>query len=230
MIKNSNYDGIIIPTYVINSKERNETLEFINQEFTGFSEFDITIVEASKHKIADVGLWKSLVKAVSMANDNNDDVIIICNDNHKFTVEYSKEFLLSNIIAANEQGVAILLGGAEGFGQVVPLTKNRLWIDAFSSCHFIVLYKKIFAKILNYKFRKIDLVDNVLSEMTSHKMILHPFISRQMNSGSLNTTAVHYITDDQLPGMLKKTGARLEKILIVYARYNEMSDCKVIQD
>lgn len=225
-----NYDGIIIPTFVINSKERKQTLKFINQEFADFDEFDITIVEACEHKIAGVALWKSLVKAVSIANDNNDDVIIICDDSHEFTVEYTKGFLLSNIIEANEQGVAILLGGVEGFGQVVPLTKNRFWIDAFSSCHFIVLYKKIFPKILNYKFRKIDLVDKVLSEMTSHKMILHPFISRQMNAGSLNTRADHDAADDHLPGMLKKNGVRLEKILVAYSRYSEVSDCKVIQD
>lgn len=215
---NNNYNSITISTYIINSKEGEETSFFLKKKFGSFSEFDLTIMETCTHKTPDAGLWKSMVNAVGNANDNNDDVIIICDESHEFTGAYSKDFLFSNIVEANKQGAAILLGGAEGFGHAVPLNENRFWIDAFTGCEFTILYKKIFNKILNYKFKKNDSVDQVLSELTSHKMILYPFISKVSSIEDLNRMPLHQ-TIDQLPGTLKKTGTRLEQLQVAYRKY-----------
>ena len=61
-------------------------------------------IEAVEHPIGAVGLWQSMVKAVQMAEDNEDDIMIICEDDHTFTSAYSKTYLWANMIQANEQG------------------------------------------------------------------------------------------------------------------------------
>ncbi|SMC61138.1 glycosyltransferase family 25 protein [Pedobacter nyackensis] len=213
------YEGITIPTYIINLKERTERLSHILEQFKDKPEFEVHIIEAYKHEIGAVGLWESVVKVVKLAKENGDDVIIICKDDHEFTAHYSKAYLIQNIIEANEQGVAILSGGIRSFGHAVPLTANRMWVNPFESTQFIVLFKKIFDKILKYKFKDNDVADVVLAEMTSHKMTLFPFISLQRDFGYSDITSIHDEEPGHVQNMLKKTISRLETIQNVYLKY-----------
>ena len=143
------YKNIIVPTYIINLVERTDRLSHIQQQFVGKHEFDVKIVEACKHPIGAIGLWQSILKIIRTAISDDDDVIIICEDDHEFAKSYSKEYLLDNIIEAATQGVEILTGGIANFYQAVPVSKNRLWIDSFWCTQFIVIYRSIFQKILS---------------------------------------------------------------------------------
>ena len=93
-----------VPVYVINLKERIERRKHIEEQFHEKPEFELTWVEAVEHPIGAVGLWQSMVKAVQMAEDNEDDIMIICEDDHTFTSAYSKTYLWANMIQANKQG------------------------------------------------------------------------------------------------------------------------------
>ncbi|MBE5322228.1 glycosyl transferase [Pedobacter sp. MR2016-19] len=212
-------ENITIPTYIINLPERNERRKHIIAQFKGKTEFSIQVVEACEHKIEAIGLWRSMIKVIQLAIKNEDDVIIICEDDHEFTKAYQKEYLLTNIIEAHEQGVEILSGGIGNFGYALPLTLNRMWITPFQSTQFIVLYKSIFPKMLKYKFKKNDAADIVLSGLTSHKMILCPFISKKKDFGSSDIMAVY----DEKPGLVQemfvRTEERLERIRNAYIRY-----------
>ena len=150
-------------------------------------EFEVTIVEAVEHEIGAIGLWHTIRKIVQMAVANADDVIIICKDDHEFSDSYSKEFLIQNIIEAHYQGADILCGTTANFNQAVLLTPNRLWIDSFVSTQFIILYKKFFIKILEEPFDNVN-PDKLLSELTSNKMTLFPFISGQKDFGYCDTS------------------------------------------
>lgn len=213
------FEGITIPTYIINLKHRPERLSHVLHQFADKPEFDIKVVEACEHKIGAIGLWQSMVKVINMAIQNEDDVIIICEDDHQFTEHYTKEYLLENIIEANEQGCAILSGGIGSFGHAVPLTKNRMWVNPFQSTQLIVLYKKVFEKILAYKFKKTDAADLVLAQMTSHKMVLYPFISQQKDFGHSDITAVHNEIPGLVQNMFQKTEDRLQIIQNAYLKY-----------
>lgn len=81
----SNHEDIILPTYVINLKSRNERLHHILRQFKARPEFNVQLVEACEHKIGAIGLWQSIVKITEMAIINDDDVIVICEDDHEFT-------------------------------------------------------------------------------------------------------------------------------------------------
>lgn len=185
------YEDISIPVFIINLKERTDRLAYIQEQFSGKKEFEIHLVEACKHKNGRVGLWQSIVKIINEVINGDDDVIIICEDDHTFTEHYNKDSLIRNIIEASEQSVELLLGGIGGFGNAVPITSERYWVDWFCSTQFMVLYRPIFSKILNYEFKDEDNADGVLSEVTTHKMTLYPFISIQYDFGYSDVTLLN---------------------------------------
>ena len=172
-----------IPTYIINLPDRTDRKKHISAEFKDREEFDVKIIEACTHSIGAIGLWNSIVKIVRMAIEQDDDVIIICEDDHYFTEYYSKEYLIDNILQAHEQGADILSGGIGGLGIAVSVARNRYWVDWFWSTQFIVVYKKFYHQIVEYEFKDKDTADGVLSQLSNNTMTLYPFISRQKEFG-----------------------------------------------
>lgn len=215
------YDQIQLPVYVINLSERIERLEHIKAQFRGREEFELKIIEACKDTIGAVGLWRSIVKVIQLAIENDDDVIVISEDDHQFTSDYSKEFLLRNIIEASEQGADILSGGAGSFGQAVPITRERYWINPMFSTQFIVIYSKFFQTILNYQFKETDTADGVFSVLTSHKMLLSPYISIQRDFGYSDITQIHNDMPGLVCDMFNKSQKRLQSIKDTAQRYQE---------
>lgn len=222
-INHNSYNTITIPTYIINLPARTERRVHIEKQFAGRNEFDVTLVEAVKHKIGAVGLWLSIRKVIEMAIENEDDIIIISEDDHEFTENYSKYYLIGNIIGGAYQGVELLTGGIAHFEHAVPISENRLWIDSFWCTQFIIVYKSLFKKILEEPFKEDDTADGKLSEMTSHKMTLSPFISNQRNFGYSDVTTINQMQSDFLDNGFAESEKRLEKILKVKKNYS-MSD------
>lgn len=214
-----NFEEIVLPTYIINLVQRKERLEHIKAQFANRNEFDINIVEACKHPIGAIGLWQSVIKVIKLAIENEDDVIIICEDDHEFTKDYNRNFLIKNIIEANEQAADILSGGAGSFGEAVPITNERFWINPMFSTQFIVVYAKFFQAILDYTFKDTDTTDGVLSVLTSHKMLLCPFISTQKDFGYSDITWIHNQQKGLVSKMFEESSERLKKIRAAYNQY-----------
>src|SRR5690606_24710654 len=118
-----NLEELCIPTYIVNLKKRTDRREHIKQQFINKPEFNINFVDACENEVGRMGLWESLVKVIHIAENNNDDVIIFCEDDHLFTQHYSKRYLVVNIIEAYQQGADILSGGVGAFGTAVPVAK-----------------------------------------------------------------------------------------------------------
>lgn len=216
---NESYENIIIPTYIINLKKREDRLKSVLKEFEGKDEFDIHIVEACEHQFGNVGLWQSIVKIIELAQANDDDVILLVEDDHVFTDMYSKEYLISNIINANSNGADLLLGGiGGGFEYVVPITENRFWINHFWCTQFVVIYQKFFNEILNVEFGDEDGADNVLSALTLNKMVMYPFISVQKGFGYSD---IQNLNKEEYNIETFFTKAQKE-LLFYYHKYNEL--------
>lgn len=177
-----------IPVYVINLPERRDRKAHILKEFENKPEFNVTITEACTHKKGTIGLWNSIVKIIKKAKENKDDVIIICEDDHYFTENYSVGLLMKEIKEAYAQGAEILSGGIGGFGQAIPVGYHRYRIDWFWCTQFIVVYSSLFDKILSYQFKEDDTADGVLSILASNKMVIYPFISEQKDFGYSDVT------------------------------------------
>jgi hypothetical protein len=184
------YGNATIPTYIICLSEEKEKLESIKNEFSGRREFDVTFIEPRQYDTAAIRWWHGIKDAVKLAIEKEDDVIILCTDNHQFTEHYSKEYLQQNIIEAHAEGVNYLSGATKGFGYAIPVTENRYWIDSILLGDFIVVYRSFFTQILNESFNETVVVDLFLSKMTSNKMVLYPFISTQKNGDHVDRSAV----------------------------------------
>ncbi len=217
------YNDMVIPTYVINLSERTDRLAHIRKQFEHKKEFELILVEACKHEAGTLGLWNSIVKVIKLAIANDDDVIIICEDDHEFTENYSKEHLLQNVIEANEQGVNILSGGIGGFNYAIPVTNSRCWIDSFWCTQFIVIYKNFFQIILEEPFSGKDTADGKFSEMTSSKMVLYPFISVQKDFGYSDVTRINNEFSGQITRYFESANNRLSSVMKTYEKYRNMS-------
>lgn len=194
-MSHNHFSDIMIPTYIINLKHREDRRKSVLKEFDGKPEFDCRIVEACVHEKGNIGLWESIKKTVNIAIQNEDDVIIIVEDDHVFTEHYSRDSFIENIIESNEQGADILSGGiGGGFRFVVPITENRFWINHFWCTQFMVIYSRFFDQILNADFGPEDTADNFLSQLTAHKMVLYPFVSVQKDFGYSDITEENNIS------------------------------------
>lgn len=201
-----------IPTYIINLPERTERLEHIRKQFDGKDEFDVRIIEACKHSIGAVGLWESIRKIVKLAVENDDDVIIICEDDHVFTTDYSKFHLIKNIIEAYKQHTEVLLGGIGGFNKALPVSGGRAWVNDFYCTQFTVLYKSIFKKILDEPYDHQVIADGMLSRLTGNIMVYFPFISVQEYFGYSDVTQTFDADKGLLKRMFDRANDRLKRI------------------
>lgn len=174
------YDEVVIPFYFIN-RSKDKQIKF-KEKFKDRTEFQFNVVEVNDHESEALAAWKGIVLTVEEAIRNKDSVIIICQDGHEFTAEYSKTFLIDAIIEAGDKGTNILLGGFDSFGQAIPLGERICWVDNFIGSQFMIIYSGLFQRILEEPFEEDDTLDNKFSIITSNKMVLFPFISEGNNS------------------------------------------------
>jgi len=214
------YNTLSIPTYVINLPERTERRAHIEAQFNGRPEFDVKIIEACKHEIGALGLWMSIRKIIEMAIDNHDDVIIIAEDDHQFTSGYDKEFLIRNIIEANDEGADLLSGGSGKFRNAIPITKNRYWVSHLLSTQFMVIYNRFFRQILDEPYDEKIVADLTYSRMTMNKMLLYPFVSKQVDFGYSDITAKHNENKGLITNMFVESETKLKCIQDAYLKYN----------
>lgn len=215
---------ITIPTYIINLEHRNDRLKNILEEFKNKPEFDIHVQKGCFHENGAKGLWYSICQIIKKAKINNDDIIIIIEDDHIFTKDYNRYFFIKNVIEAGYQGVEILSGGVSGgIRHAIPVTENRYWVDHFWGTQFIVIYKKIYTKILEIEFNETDTADDLLSAMSVHKMVLFPFISVQKDFGYSDITKI-----DSERGDLSKIFIKAQEFLNIYHKANQrFKNCRL---
>jgi hypothetical protein len=170
-------ESVVIPAYIIH--QPTECLSAIEKQFAGKEEFNVIIIKACEQKVKEFSLWQSLKKIIKKAIENDDDVIIICRENHQFTKHYERSHFIKLIWQAGLLGCNVLTGGMKTFNLALPITDNIFWIDSFQSSAFFVIYKSFHKKILQESFCDSDTLESKFSEMTSNKMTLHPFISER---------------------------------------------------
>lgn len=175
--KITGYENTVLPTYIIRASECENDSSYILEEFKDKKEFAINIIENNSHGAGSVGLWENIQRIIREAILNDDDVIVICNGDFQFTEYYSQNHLFDNIIKAAYQGTEVLSAGMAKFNHAVPINESLFWVDSIEGTCFFIFYRAFFEKILNEPFSEIDTVDNKISQMTSNKMVVSPFIS-----------------------------------------------------
>lgn len=184
----SDVTGVCIPTYVIHLPEHIDRYEHLSAQFRGRKEFDLHWVNACKHEVGAYGLWQSIRKVVQQAYDNDEQLILICEDDHAFTRHYHREQFLHQVMLAGVMGAQLLSGGIGGMSNLVPLRHGLYWMNDFWCTQFIVLYRSAFLPILQADFSLRDVADEKLASILTRKMAIVPFISEQSDFGYSDVT------------------------------------------
>lgn len=211
-----------ISTYIINLKERTERRCHSEAEFGGKAEFNIRFIDAVKHPNGAVGLWQSIVQAVKISVERNDDVMIICEDDHLFTPHYTKEHLFAAIDNARKKRAELLLGGIGNFGFAVPAAADCYWVDWFWSTQFTIIFKPLFETIIGYDFKNSDTADVLLSRIVTEKYVMYPFISIQKDFGYSDVTSANNEKVTQIVDLFVKSDLRLKKLHRISTKLNTL--------
>lgn len=178
------FDGITLPVYIISLPERKDRRKSIQEEFSDKPEFDVHLTDAVKHRIGAVGLWKSITNIIkSVASRDDDDVIVLCEDDHHFTSNYDRDLFFSQIVEGASYGAELLYGGVCRFGNLVPVKEGLFWLDWSWCTQFVVVYRPAFHRIIEAAFSDTDVADEFLSHMFSKKFLVEPFVSVQKDFG-----------------------------------------------
>jgi hypothetical protein len=211
-------EEITIPTYIIPELQIGFDSVTSTNIFPEKPEFNMQLSQPATKISNEKDIWENLRAVISAAIDNDDDLIIICKQDIEFTSAYSKKYLLQNIFVAHAEGADILCGDVQQFSRTVPIAPNRFWIDAFSGSALLILFKKFFQKILDEPYNESLKLDQALSQMTSNKMVLFPFITTSKSEalhsvGKINDKSVSLFSDPE------QTQKRLATIQQAYLKY-----------
>lgn len=213
------FENVQLPVYVINLRKRIDRLNHIQSEFIDRTEFEVHHVNANEHKIGAVGLWLSIREVIKKGLENDDDILIFCEDDHSFTDSYSKDKFFFNILEAHKRGVDILsCGVCGGISSALPVLGSLLWIDHFWCTQFTIIFKKFFKVILDAAYDDSVTADDLLSNLTVNKMAVNPPYSIQKEFGYTD------VSDGNLEnGVITKrfcdTSARLSKVQKAYFQF-----------
>lgn len=194
-VETGTFENISIPTYIIHQPGRTDRLGHITAEFSRKPEFDIKLFEACPHPNMAVSLFSSIQRIAELAIAGDDDVIAICEDDHQFTPHYSRSSFFQSIVEASNAGAEMISGGVGRIDQLFPVSRRFFWTSAVWHIQFVVLFKSIFRKILDEPLDGIAEGKDIFMQLTSHKMLLAPFISTKKDFGD----PLYNVQTDQRP-------------------------------
>ncbi|WP_051664092.1 hypothetical protein [Dyadobacter crusticola] len=179
------------PVYIINLSERVDRLAHSQWQFKARTEFSPVFFNACKDKVGAVGLWMSVCNIIKEVYSDESDFVIICEDDHEFTVHYSYEVLNKCINEGRQVGADVLIGGASAVSSLFKVSDRLVWLDGFTGTQFIIVYKSFYTTLLNADFHKIDSLDYKLTELSDRILMIYPFISIQKDFGYSDVTVLN---------------------------------------
>lgn len=173
----------MIPTYIINVKERHDRLAHMRNEFKGRPQFALNIIEAVVHQSGAKGLWLSVLMIIEQAKSKGENYVLICEDDHQFTGNFNEVEFEKFLIETDQKKGDILLGGVHWFNSTFEVGEKLFWVDKFTATQFLVIYSRFFDTLLKSDFLDTDDLDLKISTLTDHKFVIYPFISVQKEFG-----------------------------------------------
>lgn len=188
-ISEEDIEDFQIPAHIIHLPEREERGMLLSSQFADRREFKIISIKACRHERGATGLWQSICQAVSNAKASEEDAILICEDDHIFTDRYERRKFMQYVYLAGAYGANLLSGGIGGFSNAVHVREELYWVDWLWCTQFIVIYSNAYDTILQADFKETDVADEFLSKILRNKMVVYPFISRQLDFGYSDVTS-----------------------------------------
>lgn len=180
-----------IRVYVANLKKRTDRKASILAQYAGREEFEIHIVPAIEHKNGAWGLWKTFYQIVSMESQKGSPYFIFCEDDHRFTSEYTPDVLFTNIHRVDALGADLLSGGMSWMDKPIQVNDNLFWVNAFNGMQFTVVFKRFYASILSCTTEEGYVTDSFLSRLSDNIFVIYPYISTQEDFGYSDATSAN---------------------------------------
>lgn len=177
-----------IKTYLINLEDRTDRRKHILKEFENRSEFEIELVKAIRHEVGSWGLWLTIKSIISQSLDLQENYIIICEDDHRFTEHYDYKSLIRILDKLRNWNADVLLGGVSWFEDALPLNDELFWIKKFNGLQFVVIFKEFYVKLLEMDFKMGMNADIEMSIISDKCFVCYPFISVQKEFGYSDVT------------------------------------------
>jgi glycosyl transferase family 25 len=114
-------------------------------------EFHVTVVEAIQHEMGLIGLWYTMKNIIRNLIDLDEELILICQDDHQFTEHYSFDIIKDCIEKGKKLDADILLGGVSWFQSAIRSSKYLYWIEKFSGLQFAIIFKGFFFAALGLR-------------------------------------------------------------------------------
>lgn len=207
-------DSKSINTFIVNLMIRTDRKKHSIEQFNDKSEFNFNIIEAIEHKRGANGLWETILGIIRKASDRQDDFIILCEDDHEFTAEYSYPLLLDAINEAQRKNADVLLGGVSWFDSALQIGKGMFWVDRFNGLQFTIIFKRFYNAILEADFSQHDSADFKISTLTDNAMVIYPFISVQKEFGYSDVTNKNG-EEGHVSNLFKTRSDKLEQLVTV---------------
>lgn len=216
-----------IKTYAINLDHRHERRDHIIGEFAAKNEFDFRVYPAIKNKRGNVGLWQTIREIIADEFfELTSEFVIVCEDDHEFTSQYSMSFLHQILSDARDLEADLILGGVSWFHSAVQARNNLFWVDTFNGFQFAIVFKSIYKAILDFEYNNSVHADFTISRLTDKKFCIFPFISIQREFGYSDITRKNAISN-HLKEIFDKTFAVLENLQIIRQIYGFFCQSKV---
>jgi GR25 family glycosyltransferase involved in LPS biosynthesis len=208
-----------IKVFAINLEERTDRKKNIVKQFKGRQEFHLTIVDAIRHPVGAVGLWETIKYIIRDLTSVDDEFVLICEDDHTFTKNYTKDLLEKAIAIAQEKQADVLMGGVSWFTDALQVESNLFWVEKFSGFQFTIVFQKFYDQILNVSFTKEDAADYKISVLTENKFFIFPYISTQKEFGYSDVTPKNNL-EGRVTTIFKASEKKLKHLNTVAAFYN----------
>lgn len=148
----------------------------------------MTIVEAISHEIGAFGLWCTIKHILQNLAAEDAKYILICEEDHQFSANYSKDILFESIFEAQQRKADVLLGGLSWFQNAFKVSNNLFWVVMFSGTQFTIIFKDFFNRILASELGDEIGADYKFCLLTDRRFFIYPFISIQKDYGYSDAT------------------------------------------
>ena len=157
------YNDIVMSAYFVGSSA---------PSFHEHKEFDLRFVVAHDR-------WTDFRNIIQhVYQQQEDDVVIICYDDHRFTSDYQVEPFVKQILMCANLGTQLLLGGCGGCANLVPVRHGLYWVDRFEHSSFYAVFRHAFQPILEALPEEGACLEENLSAILANKMLISPFVSK----------------------------------------------------
>ncbi len=174
--------------YIINLSERKDRLEHIQKIFENYKKINFIIIEGIKEEEGWIGCYKSHIKCIKYAKENNLPYIIVLEDDCDIVVDFENKF--QNIIEYLENNLDtwdIFLGGITNLktSKILSNIKYKeidfINVSEGKTFNFVIYNNRVY----NYFIEKT--IDKPIDKIWHNKfkaIIPIPFIAKQIMSYS----------------------------------------------